>query len=158
MSNSVINKINDIKLINYDLTTTGVQYIVFEIDQTMFPDIGRAKGIACGSHTCSKFNKPIQYFILYPSATMARYENLTFPSILNPSQAGSYQFKMRVYKNYQLMKKTYFFITVTADTLAAPTYAFSSYESITQMYPNTNHYYKVFWTIKNNLPEATGYI
>jgi hypothetical protein len=39
----------------------------------MFPDIGRGKDITCGTHKCSKFNKPVQYFILYPSTTLARY-------------------------------------------------------------------------------------
>ncbi len=72
-SNSVVNKIGDITLSGIDLGVSGCEYIILEVDQGSFPDIGRAQMFTCGSHKCSKFNKPIQYFILYPQTTLARY-------------------------------------------------------------------------------------
>lgn len=47
---------------------------------------------------------------------------------------------------------------MTPDTLSPPVYTFASYETITQMYPNTEHFYKVEWTLKNKLAEQTSYI
>ena len=41
LTNNIINKVTDITLRNYNLGTTDVDYIIFEVDQTMFPDIGR---------------------------------------------------------------------------------------------------------------------
>lgn len=73
MSNPIVNKINTITLTSFDLTTTGIKYVIFEVDQSYFPDIGRQHDIVCGSHLCSKFNKPVQYFILYPQSTLSRY-------------------------------------------------------------------------------------
>ena len=70
LTNSVINKVTDITISNYDMGQTGVDSVVFEVDQTQFPDIGRAENFPCGTHTCSKFNKPIQYFLLTPSTTL----------------------------------------------------------------------------------------
>lgn len=72
-SNSVVNKVGDITLSSIDLGVSGCDYVIFEVDQTTFPDIGRAQMFTCGSHKCSKFNKPIQYFILYPQSALARY-------------------------------------------------------------------------------------
>jgi hypothetical protein len=71
---------------------------------------------------------------------------------MTPSQAGTYEFRIRVYKNYILIKKSKFNIVIQPDTLVAPVYSFAAVETITQMYPNTDHYYTVSWVIKNNLP------
>lgn len=73
MSNSVVNKVGDITLTNVDLNVAACDYIVLEVEQTYFPDIGRSQMFTCGSHKCSKFNKPIQYFIVYPQTALARY-------------------------------------------------------------------------------------
>lgn len=77
---------------------------------------------------------------------------------MNPAQAGDYTFYLRAYKGYYCQKKISFTVTVTPDTLVAPTYTFASYETITQMYPNTNNFYKVSWTLKNKLAQQTSYI
>lgn len=112
----------------------------------------------CGSHKCSKFNKPIQYFILYPQSPLTQISTLVFPSILNPSKAGDYTFYLRSYKGYYMQRKISFTVTITADTMVAPVYTFASYDPISQIYPNTNHFYKVSWTLKNKLAEQTSYI
>ncbi len=70
-SDSVVNKVGDITLSGIDLGASACNYVIFEVDQTVFPDIGRAQMFTCGTHKCSKFNKPIQYFILYPQSTLA---------------------------------------------------------------------------------------
>ena len=90
LSDSKINKVTNITLNNYDLGTDGVTHIILEVDQTVFEDIGRGHHIACGTHLCSKFNKPVQYFILHPQSTLTRYETLTFPSIVTPPYAGDF--------------------------------------------------------------------
>lgn len=36
LTNSIINKVTDITLTNYDLGTTGATHIIFEVDQTLF--------------------------------------------------------------------------------------------------------------------------
>lgn len=70
MANSVVNKVGSITLNSVDLGTAAVDYVIFEVDQGNFPDIGRSQMFTCGTHKCSKFNKPIQYFILYPQTTL----------------------------------------------------------------------------------------
>ena len=57
-----------------------------------------------------------------------------------------------------MQKKISFTVTVTADTMIAPVYTFASYETATQVYPNTKRFYKVSWTLKNKLAEQTSYI
>ena len=113
LTNSVINKVTDITLNSYNLGQAGVTHIIFEVDQTLFADIGRGHHIACGSHVCSKFNKPIQYFILYPSRALAQYETLTFPSIATPVHSGSFEFRIRVYSSNSYVKNAAFNIVIT---------------------------------------------
>jgi hypothetical protein len=72
MTNSVVNKVGDIKLVNIDLQVSGINYVVFEVDQTMFPDIGRAQQFTCGSYVCSKYNLPVQYFIVSSAGGFAQ--------------------------------------------------------------------------------------
>jgi hypothetical protein len=72
MTNSVVNKVGDIKLVNINLEVTGINYVVFEVDQTMFPDIGRAQQFTCGSYVCSKYNLPVQYFIVSSAGGFAQ--------------------------------------------------------------------------------------
>ena len=79
--------------------TSGVTHVVLEVDQTIFEDIGRGHHIECGDHLCSKFNKPIQYFILHPQTTLNQVEDLTFPFIITPPYSGSFKFYLRLYKN-----------------------------------------------------------
>lgn len=99
MTNSIINKVTDITLANYTLGTTDPTVVIFEVDQTAFPNIGRGEDITCGAHKCSKFDKPIQYFILYPSANMGTTEDLTFPAIATPPYSGDFLFYTRIYLN-----------------------------------------------------------
>ena len=90
LSNPIVNKVTSLTFTSLDLTTSGVTYIILEVDQTVFEDIGRLQGITCGEHTCSKFNKPVQYFILYPSRALNQVETLTFPDIVTPDRTGDY--------------------------------------------------------------------
>lgn len=41
LTDSIINKITNITLDDYDFGTSGVNYVVFEVDQDAFEDIGR---------------------------------------------------------------------------------------------------------------------
>jgi hypothetical protein len=127
MSNSVVNKVGDITLNSVNLGAVACDYVIFEVDQTLFPDIGRSQMFTCGSHKCSKFNKPIQYFILYPQTALALVETLVFPNILNPSKAGTYTFYLRSYKGHYFQTKISFTVTITPDTLNAPVYTFAPY-------------------------------
>jgi hypothetical protein len=70
LSNPVINKVSTLTLTNFNLLTAGVTHVILEVDSTLFADIGRGHDIVCGEHKCSKFNSPIQYFILYPSRAL----------------------------------------------------------------------------------------
>lgn len=158
LSNSIINKVTDITLTSYNLGVSGVTHIIFEVDQTLFADIGRGHHITCGIHTCSKFNKPIQYFILYPSRAMAQYETLVFPAIATPVYSGTFQFKLRIYKTSTYVKNVVFNVVIDPETMNAPTYSYSPLESITTIYPRTDHYYSVTFATKNPLPATTSYI
>lgn len=158
LTNPVINKVTDITLTSYNLGQAGVTQIIFEVDQTLFADIGRGYNIACGSHFCSKFNKPVQYFILYPSRAMAATETLTFPAITTPVYSGQFPFNLRIYSNNNIVKYVTFNVAITPETLNAPTFTFSTLESQTSIYPKTDHYYTVSFTTKNPLPAATSYI
>jgi hypothetical protein len=57
-----------------------------------------------------------------------------------------------------MLKKISFGVTVTSDTLTAPTYTFASYETATQVFPNTRRFYRVSWTLKNKLAPQTSWI
>ena len=126
MTNSVINKVTDITLSNYALGTTDPTTVIFEVDQTAFPNIGRGEAITCGSHTCSKFDSPIQYFILYPSSSMGTTESLTFPSIATPPYSGSFTFYTRVYKTANTAKKGSFSVTINPENMVQADYGFHS--------------------------------
>ena len=41
LTDGIINKITNITLDDYDLGTSAVNYVVFEVDQDAFEDIGR---------------------------------------------------------------------------------------------------------------------
>jgi hypothetical protein len=95
------------------------------LDQTGFPNIGRGSNIACGTHLCSKFDAPIQYFMLYPSSTLGSTATITFPSITTPPYSGSFTFNVRTFKSSSI-KKSYFYVTITPDTITTCSYAFST--------------------------------
>lgn len=83
-----------------------------------------------------------------------------FPNILNPPYAGTYTFSIRAYDSNNVAILRYRFpIVVQPATLAAPIFMFNSVlDNPTTLYPNTNQYYNVNWTIKNPLPAQTSYI
>ena len=126
-----------------------------EADQQYFEDIGSGHYITCREHVCSKFNKPIQYFLMLPSRTLARYENLTIPSIVTLYRSGNYTFKIRVYKSGSYIKharnhpwKDW-----------PPTYEFNQVlESETVLYLETKHYCTVSFTTVNPLPTTSSFI
>ena len=97
----------------------------------------------CGSHPCSKFDSPIQYFILYPATSLGTSATLTFPDIATPPYSGDFRFQTRVYKTRGTAKKGYFDVTITPDTLLNTVYNFHANETITQLYPNADHFYTV---------------
>jgi len=57
---------------------------------------------------------------------MAQIESFTFPSIATPVYSGSFEFRMRIYKNNALQKNVKFNIVITPETMNAPTYTFSA--------------------------------
>ena len=158
LTNPIINKVTNITLDDYDFGQAGVTHVILEVDQTVFEDIGRGHHIECGAHLCSKFNKPIQYFILHPQTTLNQVENLTFPFIVTPPYAGNYEFRLRVYKNNAYVRHSYFTVTIDPEPLDPPTYEFhQALETDTQLYPNTNQYFSISWTTINYLPAGTSY-
>lgn len=89
---------------------------------------------------------------------MGRYETLTFPSIATPVYAGTFPFYLRIYNNNNYVKNVVFNVVITPETLNAPTYSYSSLESLSVIYPRTDHYYTITFVTKNPLPAATSYI
>jgi len=161
LTNSIINKVTDITINDINLTSAGVTTVIFEVDQTEFADIGRSETVTCGSHTCSKFNKPIQYFIINnPSPALTDLESFTFPDIATPQYAGDFTFKMRFYRSNSYESHIQFPVTITPEPLAtAPTFQFDPVlENETVLYPNTLQYHNVIFTTVNALPTGTGSI
>jgi len=156
LSNSIINKVTNIVLNNYDLTATGVTQIILEVEQTAFPNIGRGNNIACGSHLCSKFDKPIQYFILYPSSTLGATATLTFPNIATPPYSGSFRFDIRGFKSSYTQFKKYFFVGIDPETMTTTSYTFSPQTLVTTLFPNADHLYTIGWTTCNALVTSGG--
>lgn len=136
--------------------TSGITQFIFQVDQTAFPNIGRGNNIACGSHICSKFDTPIQYFILYPSSVLGSTATLTFPSIKTPPYSGGFTFYTRTYLNNATQKKSYFTITVNPDTILDCSYKFSPLESVSTLYPNSDHFYTISWTTVNKVLSLSG--
>jgi len=124
LTNSVINKVTDITLNSYALGTTDPRAFILEVDQVAFPNIGRGNGIACGSHVCSKFDRPVQYFILYPSTALGSSATLTFPSIATPPYSGDFTFYTRIFKSGTTNKKGYFTVTIIPEQIVTYSYSF----------------------------------
>ena len=84
---------------------------------------------------------------------------MTFPSIVTPDRAGSYEFRTRIYKNDDYVKHGKFDITIDPEALAAPIYEFHpTFETETVLYPHTKHYYSITFTTVNPLPAETSFI
>lgn len=156
LSNSVVNKITSITLNNYNLGTSGISHMVLFVDKTGFPNIGRGSNIACGSHTCSKFDNPIQYFVLYPSSTLSSSATVTFPNIMTAPYSGSFTFYARTYSGGSMIRRTYFYVSVTADTITDCSYKFSPLETITTLHPNSDRFYLISWSNTNPLQSVGG--
>lgn len=156
LSNQVINKVTDITLNSYPMGTSGISRFIFEVNSNGYPNIGRGSNIACGSHTCSKFDKPIQYFILYPSSTLPSSATLTFPNIVNPPYSGNFQFQTRSYQSGSTIARYYFNIYVGPDTITDCSYKFSALETISTLYPNSDHFYTISWANANPLQSQSG--
>lgn len=108
---------------------------------------------------CSKFNKPIQYFILHPESTLSQVESLTFPFIVTPEYAGDFQFRLRIYKNNAYIRHSFFNITIDPEQLDAPVFEFDpTLEGQDDLYPNTKQYVHLQFTTKNKLPASTSFI
>lgn len=155
-TNSIINKVTSITLNSYNLGTSGISHFLFIVDQTAFPNIGRGSNIACGSHTCSKFDKPIQYFVLYPSSTLGSSATLTFPSIMTPAYSGSFTFYTRTYSGGSSIKKGYFTLTINPDNIVDSSYKFSPLETVSTLYPNSDRFYTISWSTVNPLQSLGG--
>lgn len=111
---------------SYSLGPSGVTAVMLMLDQAAFPNIGRGNNIACGAHTCSKFDLPIQYFVLYPTSTLGTTATLTFPNITTPAYSGSYIFNVRTFESSYTQKKTYFYVTINPDVITSCSYTFSA--------------------------------
>jgi len=155
-SNSIINKVTSFTLNSYYIGVTGASHVVLELDQVAFPNIGRGANIVCGSHKCSKFDKPIQYFVLYPTGTLPSTATLTFPAIQTPPYAGDFTFYTRTYSSVATQKKSYFTVTINPDVITTRSFTFSSLETITTLYPNSNHLYTISWTTVNPAQSVGG--
>ena len=160
LSDSRINQVTNITLNNFDLGASDVSHVILEVDQTIFEDIGRGHHIACGSHLCSKFNKPVQYFLLHPQSTLTQHETLVFPSIRTPPYAGDFEFRVRVYKNNAYVKHIKFDVTITPTTFSpAPVYQFhQTIESDFRLFPHTTQFFSVSFTTLDPLPASTSFI
>jgi hypothetical protein len=79
---------------------------------------------------------------------------------MNPSQAGTYTFSLRVYNsNMDNVLRYSFPLVIQPDTIVTSTYTFNTLlEAAIVQYPNTDRYYTVSWTIVNPLPALTSYI
>ena len=124
LTNSIINKVTNITLNSFALGVTDPDSVIFEVDQTIFPNIGRGEAITCGSHTCSKFDKPIQYFILYPSSALGSSADLEFPQIATPPYSGGFTFYVRTYKSGNTYKKASFIVTIDPEPIVQSSYNF----------------------------------
>jgi hypothetical protein len=159
-SNPVINKNTTFSIGPFSVSADNPDYYILQLDQTAFPDIGRQFRFTCGSHICSKFNIPHQYFILYPQSYLGSSNIiLTFPYIMTPAYAGTFTFYLRAFKSNDVVNKWSFSVVINPETLSAATFQFdSAYESTTTLYPNKEQFYKVSWTLKNPLPASTSSI
>jgi hypothetical protein len=73
-----------------------------------------------------------------------------------PPYSGDFQFNTRVYLNQQTQKKGSFSITVLPDTITTCSFGFASSETVTTLYPNSNHFYTISWTTVNTLLSLGG--
>lgn len=55
-----------------------------------------------------------------------------------------------------MYRKRRFAVTVLPDTIATASYAFAPNETITTLYPNSDHFYTVNWTTVNPLLTQGG--
>ena len=87
---------------------------------------------------------------------MGSSQTLTFPNITTPPYSGGFTFYMRVYNGGGTVKRTYFTVTITPDTITTKNYAFATNETITTLYPNSDHFYTISWTTVNFLQSQSG--
>jgi hypothetical protein len=100
-ANGVVNKNTTFTLGPLSLVSSAVNYVILQLDQTLFSDIGRSFRFACGLHLCSKFNIPHQYIILYPQTPLLTTATLTFPNIMTPVYGSTFTFNVRAFQNLQ---------------------------------------------------------
>jgi hypothetical protein len=93
---------------------------------------------------------------LYPSANLGSTATLTFPSIATPAYSGDFTFYTRVYKSQNTAKKGYFTVTITPEPIVTRSYSFHANETITTLYPNSDHFYTITWTTVNPLMTLGG--
>jgi len=64
---------------------------------------------------------------------------------------------MRTYKSGQTYLKVQFYVTITVDTITTRSYKFSpTFESISTLYPNSDHLYTISWTTVNPIASGSG--
>ena len=65
-------------------------------------------------------------------------------------------FNLRLYKGQNNIKRVWFYVTVTPDTIVDRSYKFSPLETISTLYPNSDHFYVVSWTTVNPIASVLG--
>lgn len=65
-------------------------------------------------------------------------------------------FNLRLYKGQNNIKRVWFYVTITPDTIVDRSYKFSPLETITTLYPNSDHFYVVSWTTVNPIASVSG--
>lgn len=95
---------------------------------------------------------------MYPSANLGTSASITFPNIVNPpySATNFFQFRIRVFQNGVTIKKGWFYVSVNPDTITTRSYTFHTSETVTTLYPKSNHLYTISWTTVNPLLSLSG--
>ncbi|KAL4505213.1 hypothetical protein ABPG72_016280 [Tetrahymena utriculariae] len=95
-------------------------YLIYEIDQTAFYDIGTqlVPAANCDGNTCITFKKNVQYFVVYPNTPLTQQIITNINQIIrNPNYSGSFVFKVRAMKAGKVVNKHTFNVNIASATI-----------------------------------------
>jgi hypothetical protein len=75
---------------------------------------------------------------------------------MNPPYSGSFTFYFRSFLSETTYKKVYFSVVVNPDTITDFSYKFAPSETVTTLYPNSNHLYVVSFATVNAFQSVSG--
>lgn len=75
---------------------------------------------------------------------------------MNPPYSGSFAFYFRSFLGETTQKKVYFYVNVNPDTITDFSYKFAPSETVTTLYPNSNHLYVVSFATVNAFQSVGG--